>query len=175
MLAANASVRAVRGSIAEHSTGGGPGKPVVVGTVLYAGAIVRTGPETIVDLFLKQNGPIVRVTPGSELELTKLQFQQTDEEATIETALTLKRGRILGIVKKLSARSRYEVAIPVGSARILSGQYDISAEGQITALSGVIVFKTAAATAVLSGGQSYPAGANVSPPAIKRKRLFGSP
>jgi hypothetical protein len=140
-----AVVRSVRG------TGGGPGtaqytaagesgwKKLTVGTRLKQGATIKTAQGSIVDLFLGENGPVVRVTEDTIMGVDKLTRDNTGQETVIETQLDLRNGRILGNVKKLAAASKYEVKTPVGVAGIRGTQYDISANGRVTVIEGTVV------------------------------------
>lgn len=128
-----AEVRAIRGT-AKYSTGGGQWMPLKVGTVLRSGSIVQTASASSVDLFLGQNGPVVRVTEDTMMGFDKLSLNT--EDSTIETQLDLKSGRILGNVKKLAGASRYEIKTPTGVAGIRGSEYDISANGTFTIVTG---------------------------------------
>src|SRR5688572_13730841 len=66
-----AEVRAIRGT-AKYSTGGGQWMPLKVGTVLRSGSIIQTASASTVDLFLGQNGPVVRVTEDTQMGFDKL-------------------------------------------------------------------------------------------------------
>lgn len=125
-----ARVQAVRGS-AQYSEGGA-WKVVKVGTVLHQGAIIKTEADSEVDLFLKNNGPVIRVTQSSMLGLDKLFFQDTGGETVIDTRLNLTNGRILGNVKHMADASKYEVKIPSGTVGIRGTEYDISATGPVS-------------------------------------------
>lgn len=133
----SATVRAVRGK-AQYSTGAG-WAPIRVGIILRSGSIIKTAPESQVDLFLGKNGPVVRVTEDTEMALDKLTFAETGAEDVIETQLDLKSGRILGNVKKLAAASRYEVKTPNAVAAIRGTEYEVEATGRVTVLSGLCV------------------------------------
>ncbi|MBU6402053.1 MAG: FecR domain-containing protein [Verrucomicrobia bacterium] len=138
----SATVRAIRGT-ADYSTGGGTWQKLSVGKVLGMGATIRTAADSEVDLFLKDNGPVVRVTPETTLGLDTLLFEETGDETVITTKLDLKNGRILGNVKKLAAASKYEVQIPSGVVGIRGTDYDISADGVVRVISGLaVVFYT---------------------------------
>ena len=63
------------------------------------------------------------------LGIDKLTVTQTGADVVTETQLDLKAGHIFGMVKKMSAASKYEVKIPNGVAGIRGTVYDISAEG----------------------------------------------
>ena len=110
--------------------------PLKVDTVLKEGAVIETDATGVVDLFLGVNGPVVRVTPATQLALDKLTFSRAGGEVVIETQLDLKAGTILGTVKKLAAASKYEVKTPVGVCGIRGTEYCISADGKITVLKG---------------------------------------
>jgi hypothetical protein len=134
-----ATVRAVRGT-AEYAGARGEGwKPLKVGVSLKPNSIVKTAPDSTVDLFLGDNGPVVRVTSDTELGIDKLNYENSGEEKIIETQLDLRNGRILGNVKKMAATSRYEVKTPLGVAGIRGTEYDISANGTVHVISGTVV------------------------------------
>ncbi len=141
-----AVVRAVRGT-ATYSEGGG-WDPLRVGKILKPGAKIRTEAQSQVDLFLDQNGPVVRVTESTTLGLDKMNFEATGADTVIETQLDLSSGRILGSVKKMAAASKYEVKTPVGIAGIRGTDYDISANGRVRVLQGSVV------TVFSQGGQT---------------------
>jgi hypothetical protein len=106
---------------------------------------VRTDDKAVVDLFLRQNGPVVRVTPATTLAMTTLTFERAEEDTIINTELGLSNGRILGSVKKLAAASKYDVKTPKATCGIRGTQFDISANGRTVVIEGtvVVVFQTA--------------------------------
>jgi len=113
--------------------------PLKVGKVLKAGAVVKTAADSQVDLFLKKNGPVVRLTADTTLGLDKLLFDDTGAETVVETQLNLVNGRIMGNVKKLAAASRYEVKVPTGTVGIRGTEYDISASGLVHVVTGEVL------------------------------------
>lgn len=133
-----AVVRAVRGT-ASYSELGSDWKPLKVGKVLQAGSAVRTGVASQVDLFLDENGPIVRVTEDTTLGLDRLDVDRTGPETVIETQLDLRQGTIQGVVKKLAAASKYEVKTPNSVAGIRGTEYEISADGVLHVLTGSVM------------------------------------
>lgn len=154
-----AVVRAVRGS-ADYSDGSGSWLPLKVGRVLKPGAIIRTSADSQVDLFLEQNGPVVRVTESTQLAIERLSYENTGVESVIDTGLDLRSGRILGNVKKMAEASKYEVKTPNGVAGIRGTEYDISADGKVTVLDGsvVVVYVKADGTVitqVVNPGQTF--------------------
>src|SRR2546430_795168 len=136
--AGKAVVRSFRGS-AQYAAEGGLWLPLKVGQVLKPGSTVRTANDSQVDLFMDQNGPIVRLVENTTLGIDKLNFEATGIDTIIETQLDLKSGRILGIVTKMAADSKYEIKTPNGVAGIRGTEYDISATSVVRVVSGSLV------------------------------------
>ncbi|PYL00277.1 MAG: hypothetical protein DME19_05645 [Verrucomicrobia bacterium] len=132
-----AVVRTIRGS-AQYAEGGN-WLPLSVGQVLKPGSTIRTANESQVDLFMDQNGPVVRLAENTTLGVDKLNFEATGVDTVIETQLDLKSGRILGIVKKMAATSKYEIKTPNGVAGIRGTEYDITATSVVRVVSGSLV------------------------------------
>src|SRR5438552_5109721 len=132
-----AVVRSVRGH-AQYAEGG-QWLELKPGHVLKPGANIRTANESQVDLFLDQNGPMVRLVENTTLGIDKLNFEATGIETVIETQLDLKSGRILGIVKKMAHNSKYEIKTPNGVAGIRGTEYDVSATTVVRVVSGSLV------------------------------------
>lgn len=161
-----ARVAAIRNGTAQYATDASNWKNLKVGDKLKAGATIKTDTMAVVDLFLKDNGPVVRVTPDTTLALTTLNFEKTSDEVIINTELGLSSGRILGKVKTLAAASKYEVRTPVGTCGIRGTIYDISADGKITVIEGTVVVRyisqpgVAVVTFVVQAGQQFDPTAN---------------
>ena len=136
--AGKAVVRSVKGE-AQYAEGGASWMALKAGQTLTAGAQVRTGNDSQVDLFMDQNGPMVRLMENTTLGIDKLCFTPTGTDTIVETQLDLKSGRIVGIVKKLSATSKYEVKTPNGVAGIRGTEYSISASGDVMVVTGSVV------------------------------------
>jgi hypothetical protein len=135
-----AIIRAIREGSAEFSKDKGKTwSKASVGTVLAANYEIRTDANATADLFLGDNGPVVRVTKGTTLGIDRLDVQATGIENVIDTQLDLKNGRILGNVKKMAAASKYEVKTPVGVAGIRGTEYSISSSGEVNVVSGSVI------------------------------------
>jgi len=132
-----AVVRSIKGE-AQYAEGAN-WLPLKVGQTLAPGAVVRTANDSHVDLFMDQNGPIVRLLENTALGIEKLNFEATGVDTVVETQLDLKSGKIVGIVKKMSATSKYEIKTPNGVAGIRGTEYVISATGEVYVLSGSAV------------------------------------
>jgi hypothetical protein len=172
-----AVVRSVTGA-AEYSVSG-PWMPIRVGQELLPGSTVRTANDSSVVLFLDQNGPLVQLTENTTLGIDELTFEPTGVDTIVETQLDLKSGRIVGIVRKLSTTSKYEVKTPTGVAGIRGTEYSISATGQVYVLSGSIVVVSVRAdgsvlTQVVNAGEMFnPASGRVEPiPAATQSQLL---
>ena len=135
-----AEVRAVRGTANYSTDRGANWKKLNVGTRLGEHSVVRTSPGSLVDLFLGDNGPVVRVTEDTTLGIDKLTSESMGTgDKVIETQLDLRSGRILGNVKKLAAASKNEVKTPMGVAGIRGTRYDIRADGTVAVTEGSVV------------------------------------
>lgn len=134
-----AVVRAVRGSAQISSDHGKTWAPAKVGARMKENSMIKTAGDGQADLFLGENGPVVRVRENAELGIDKLELENTGIEKVIETKLDLKNGQILGSVKKMAAASKYEVKTPVGVAGIRGTEYSINSNGQVNVVSGTVV------------------------------------
>lgn len=170
----NAKVRQIRGS-AKYSVEGGVWVPLKQGATLKPGTLIQTAPESVVDLDLGENGPVVRVTPNTTIGLDKLTYTGTGADSVIETGLNLKNGTIIGNVKKLAKASKYEIKTPNGVAGIRGTDYVISVkkladgtyEVTFTDITGTLVVVAmvngAPQTVVLNAGESWTPGSDVTP------------
>jgi hypothetical protein len=150
------------------------------GDVLRSGTVVQTAAKAHVDFVLGEgSAPTARPTPSDTMSYTpnaeqnivrmwentllsidKLTSTQTGADEVTETQLDLKAGHIFGMVKKMSAGSKYEIKIPNGVAGIRGSTYDITAEGLISMLSGSCVVAHMGSnggivTQVIMGEQQY--------------------
>lgn len=154
-----AIVRGVRGSANYSSDRGANWKKLNVGANLMQGSVIRTAPGSTVDLYLGDNGPVVRVTEDTTVGLDRLMHDKAGSGTpVIETQLDLRNGRILGNVKKLAAASKYEVKTPQGVAGIRGTRYDIRADGTVTVIEGqvvvVYIVNGQPSTATVNAGQT---------------------
>jgi hypothetical protein len=169
-----AVVRTVRGT-ASYAEQAGEWRPLKQGQVLRPGAILRTGADSDVRLFLDDNGPDVRLLDSTTLALDRLHIEPTGTDNVIETRLNLTTGTIQGLVRRLAPASRYEVVTPntvVGVGRTTAQtRYQISANGVTHVESGqmVVVYTNPAtgqmSTHTVSAGQTFvpPVGPDAAP------------
>jgi hypothetical protein len=130
-------VKAVQGS-ASYSVKGGQALPLKENLVLSRGAVLKTGPNSTVDLILQYNGTVLRLMPGSTLGFDKLNKEDASEATITETSLNLVAGSILGSQRKLATPSTFEVNIPGGVATIKGTEYLVRSDGAVTVLSGSV-------------------------------------
>jgi hypothetical protein len=173
-----AVVRTIRGSA--QYLDGGQWLPLKTGQVLKPGASIRTANDSQVDLFMDDNGPVVRLVENTQLGIDKLNFDATGIDTVIETQLDLKSGRIVGIVKKMAHDSKYEIKTPNGVAGIRGTEYDVSATSVVRVISGslVVVYVKSdgtVVTQVVNAGEMFvPSEGAVRPiPADELARLAG--
>jgi hypothetical protein len=138
MKASKAKVRNVRGEVQYKATPTADWAKLAVGVTLSPGAIIETGRDSVVDLFLVNIGSVVRITQSTQLGLDKLNYSQAADETLIDTELNLKAGTILGNVKKLAAASKYDVRIPNGVCGIRGTEFRVSADGMVSVVTGTV-------------------------------------
>ena len=120
----------------DFALGGGSGSaPIPISNMGPSAQAVSTG--SAYHPSSEQN--VVRMWENTLLSFDKLTVTQTGADEVSETQLDLKAGHIFGMVKKMSAASKYEVKIPNGVAGIRGTTYDASAEGVIKVFSGSVV------------------------------------
>lgn len=104
------------------------------GEIFYEGAVFRTGRSGSADLFFRRIGTMVRLLPGSELELEKLQRKEGEKGISVnETILSLHKGRVFTFVRVLFPESTFQVRTEKGLATLKgsgTGRYDIAANGR---------------------------------------------
>jgi len=157
-------IRSIRGSAEVSADKGKTWKKAQVGYRLGANSAIKTGEGTTVDIFLGENGPVVRVRDNTTMGIDKLDLDNTGVEKVIETQLDLKNGQILGSVKKMAAASKYEVKTPVGVAGIRGTEYSINSAGQLHVVSGTVVIVYVVNGIVMPPAQVN-AGTTANPPA----------
>jgi hypothetical protein len=148
-----ATVRAVRGGAGISGNGGGSWKAARVGAHVEEGDLVRTGPGASTDLFLGENGPVLRVAPESRLRVVRLNLKLTGIEKVIDTMLDLEEGKVLGSVKKMAAASSYMIRTPAGLVRVRGTEFASRADGVVSVVSGTVVVIMGEKEIVLSASQ----------------------
>jgi hypothetical protein len=152
----NGVFRAVRNGAAEISLDNGKTwKPVRVGTAFTENSIIRTGHDASADLFIGENGPVVRVTKDTELRVVHLSYRTKGREKIIDTMLELPRGQILGNVKKLAADSSYLVRTHGGIIQIRGTEFSAAANGSISIESGSGVVYSKGQFIQVNPGEKY--------------------
>jgi hypothetical protein len=115
--AGKAVVVSIEGEASVEIPGEAP-QPLVKGMEIQAGATVVTSARSTVVLDLGENGQLLSVKPGSRLFIDRLQIQKQGAGTVADTHLEVKKGSILGNVKKLPPGSQYTVKTANGVAGI---------------------------------------------------------
>ena len=89
-------------------------------------------------------------------------MRATGGDRVTETELDLRKGRVFGTTKKMSAGSQYKVKIPNGIAGVRGTIYTLSSDGVVQVLVGSVVIAFTqpdgtVATQVVNGGYQYDA------------------
>lgn len=112
-----AEVRRVKGT-ALWSTNDSVPTALKAGAILGSGAVITTGTNSAVDLYLRPNAGVIRIAESSRLSLESLKVTETGADKKIEVQLELPDGEMYFNVNKLSKASRYEIKMPTGVAGI---------------------------------------------------------
>jgi hypothetical protein len=103
---------------------------------------------------------VIRMESDTVLAIDKLMVSDTGVDAVSDTELDLRQGTIFGNVKKLSAASQYLIKTPNGIAGVRGTTFILSANGDITVISGSMVASHTdrngqVSTVVLGPGDQY--------------------
>jgi hypothetical protein len=105
-----------------------------VGQVLKQGAVIRSGPDVVIDLFLRRWGTTVRLMRNTELVLEKMSREPGIVVQAMETHLDLREGRIFCFIRIPVPESTFEIKTKAGRSVLKStgaGRYEIRADGTI--------------------------------------------
>jgi hypothetical protein len=162
-----ATVRAIKGT-ATYSINGGPDLPLRPNMELDEHTLIKTGPDSQVDLSVNGRTSTVRITASTTVTLDKMLDLGAGDS---ETTLDLKDGLILGSVKKITKESKYEISTPRGIAGIRGTDFAVQVTQQgngtytvtFTSVTGTVIVVsnisingvTTPVTKVLVNGQSW--------------------
>ncbi len=162
------TVTKIKGA-ARVSSGNNIWRPLKVGDVLRAGAIVQTAGGSYVDIVFSDAGAavtpggvapvragagagagagggklaarqdVIRLVADTVVAIDKLSSVDTGADKVTETQLDLRSGKLFGDVSRKSAASRFEVKIPNGVAGIRGTTFSMTADGVVSVLSGTVV------------------------------------
>jgi hypothetical protein len=133
---ARATVHAVRGEAMFLS--GGKWKPLHENTTLLAGADIKTGPDSAVDLFMIDSSTVLRVMSDSELRFDRMDEMPGADRVVTTTRLTLVSGTVIGSQRKLATASEFIIRTATSTARIVGTEYVVRADGAVSVLSGEV-------------------------------------
>lgn len=130
-----AQFNALAGDV-RYSSKDGAWVPAAIGTKLYAGDKVKTGPGSHADIDLGGNVGVVQVAPQSIFVIDKITSTDAGDERVTETQLKVESGAIYSKINKMAKGSRYEISTPKGIAGIRGTAVYVTADGQVTVLDG---------------------------------------
>lgn len=93
----------------------------------------------------EERANVIRIFQSTVLGVDKLTAKRTGVDEVTETQLDLRAGQIMGVVKKQSGGSKYEVKIPNGVAGIKGTVYVLSSSGVLDVVRGKMVIAIVAA------------------------------
>jgi hypothetical protein len=123
---------------ASYTIAGSQPQAVKEGDELGAGAVITTGPDSEVILNLGRSGAL-SIKADSTLSIDKLQIQPAGRETNVQTELEVKKGSVLGNVKKITAVSNYNIKTAKGVAGIRGTVFHVFAIGIFRCASGAVI------------------------------------
>jgi Flp pilus assembly protein TadD len=121
-----AVVRSAIGTV--ERLAGSQWQPLASRTELGPGAVIRTGSDSVAYLSVNGLASSIRLHGDSLLLLQTMESDGPLSRADTKTVLYLKRGSLLGQVRKLSAKSRYEIQTPNNGMMAIRGtDFEITA------------------------------------------------
>lgn len=129
-------VLAIEGKAFYGEPGKEANKPLKVGQVLHEGTSVRADRRSKVDLFLRQIGTTIRLTPMSLVTFEKLGKGIKNDVIVKDTQIHLERGEMYAYVRVLVPDTTFKVRNRIGTAAVPGagiGRYRIGADGSFYA------------------------------------------
>ncbi len=152
------TVRGLIGS-ATYGTAGLPAAPLLLGTVVPIGSVIKTAPGAAVDLLFNCKAGVVRLLQNSTLSLDKFSASDSTPGGAVDIQLYLIEGSMVGFDKKLSNASKYQIKVAHGIADVGGSKYRIDAQGYLVILDGIALFAF-----VPPSGEAVPFELKASPP-----------
>jgi hypothetical protein len=119
------------------------------------GAQIRTAHQS--EVYLQVNGltSTIKIVEDSQLDLTQMMVRHDGNATPTRTALEVRKGTILGSVKKFDADSSFQVRGSGVTLRILRGDFQMTAEGRVTMVTGEGIVTSGGKSHHLVTGQSF--------------------
>ncbi len=120
--------------------------------IFTQGMVVRTEEDSRVDLFFRRVGTKVRLQPGSEIRLEKMERHMQGKQPMMDTLVALEKGRIFIAVRSLVIGSTFEIRNAAGRSVVEGGgrgRYIVTADGtHVTEKGSVAPLKVIGGTGV---------------------------
>lgn len=157
-----AEIRAVRGGRASVNHSAGLRRNANVGMILGETNSIQTGVDTQLDLYLGDNGPVLRLVENTTINFVRLDVShRSKSEKIVDTMIELKQGRLLGNVKKLSAASSYLIRSRTSVLQIRGTEFSIEADGRVEISLGTAKVFSKEKTYLIESGNAYIPGNGV--------------
>jgi len=162
---AKAIVRSVLGDVQYGN--GGVWNPIRLNMELANGTLIRTGHGASAFLSVNVLTSTIKVEEDSELDLTEMMAWSP---ITTRTALEVRKGMILGTVRKLSPESSFQVRGGGVTLKVHGTDFKMSAEGRVEMPTGAGIVTTDGISFQLPGGEYFDPGknevGNIPPPPV---------
>lgn len=164
-------MKAVNGTVT-FVADGAPVRPLAANARLSPGESIVTGAGSTADLTFEDSGTALRLTPGTKLDIARLDKESIGGTTVTETELKLVSGAVVGSQRKLLAPSTFNIHAAAGTATIRGTEYLMRADGAVTVLSGVVSMNYESADGAGPVKVTVPAGGSLNP-ATRRVAMTG--
>jgi len=134
-----ATVRGILGR-AQFARGNSPFTELGPGMELRPGDLIQTASKSAIELDFSDRIGTVRLTESAVLVLGKIGTTDTNSGGGSDIQLDLRKGELLGAVKRVSTGSGFEIKIPAGLAQVIEGQFRIDTQGVVVVAEGKVLF-----------------------------------
>ena len=121
---------------AVYSSSGTASLPLNPGDRVAAGSILKTGPQSAVDLSLGPRAGILRLTENTTVSLGQLVAGGAIPDPQVQIRLHVTEGTVVGFNNKLTTTAKYEVQTSTGIAAIGGSEFRVDSRGHVVLLAG---------------------------------------
>lgn len=110
-----------------------------VGMRVRAGTTITVAEDSGADLYLGENGAVLRMTGGSKVRLVRLDLWREKQATIVDTMIEIEKGHVFGYVKPLSPESSFLLKTPGGVIRIRGMEFATKADGSSNVAHGMAI------------------------------------
>ena len=114
------------------------------------------------EVYLDANGPIIRLVGDTEIKIVRLAAQDNGVGWIVDTMIELRKGRIIGNVRKTAAASSYLIRTHGGVIQIPGATFKTDADGSLSLIDGTGIVHFGGKTYQVQQGEQFKPGTGIS-------------